>query len=266
MSGPRPLLLLAVLCTALGRASAQEDGQSLAGKARALQSMTGAPGILYIGDSHTAGTFGREIDAMLRSGYPTRRVETYGECGASALWYLPGNEVSGHTSDCGTWFHRYNPKDPSKLESLTAPAPTPLLPKLLASRPETVIVALGANMANWKKGGLYGVGLAKDIADAVGDAGARCIWIGPPDEAGFLTEARAREQNKRLNERLKETLGDSCVYIPSRTKYDRSWPDAEKLHYPPDAAEAWAIQVFTDLRRILGPGGYPASGTSDSAP
>jgi hypothetical protein len=266
MSGPRPLLLLlAILFTSVPRAAAQaeDQGRALSEKAAALQSMAGAPRVLLIGDSHTVGPFGRELDSQLRASYPVWKIETYASCGSSPSWFLPGNGASGHTSACGTWFHRYDPAEPSKLESLTAAAPTPLIGTLLASHPDTVIVALGANMANWEKGGIFGLDTAKALADAIVAGGARCVWIGPPDEAGHMPPDAAKAQVASLNDALRQTLGDSCRFIQSRTTYSRSWPDPMQLHYPPDAAKAWAGQVAPAMRRILGVGGVPAAGSSN---
>lgn len=262
MSGPSPLLLLALLCAlAVPRASSQEDeARALSQKATALQSMSGLPRVLYIGDSHTVGFFGRELDSVLRASYPAWKIETYASCGSSPNWFLPGNAASGHTSPCGTWFHRYSPADPSKLESLTAAAPTPLIGSLLASRPNTVIVALGANMANWDKGGLIGINTARTLSDAIVASGASCVWIGPPDEAGHMPADAAKAQVARLNAALKSALGDTCRFVESHTTYDRSWPDPMKLHYPPTEAKAWAQQVAPGVRKALGAGGIPAAG------
>lgn len=262
MSGPRPvLLLLAVLLASAVRAPAQseEQGRALAEKARSLQSMAGAPRVLYIGDSHSVGPFGHELDAELRAAYPVWKIETYASCGSSPNWFLPGNGASGHASPCGTWFHRYNPRNPSQLESLTAAAPTPLIGTLLASRPDAVIVALGANMANWDRGGISGLDTARALANAVVAGGARCIWIGPPDEAGHMPPGQAKAQVARLNAALRSALGETCLFVQSHTSYDRSWPDPMKMHYPPDAAKAWAQQVGPAVRRALGVGGVPAA-------
>lgn len=268
MSGPRPLLLpLAVLCTLaslaapLPRASAQgeDEGRALSRKAASLRSMAGAPHVILIGDSHSVGPFGRELDSLLRAAYPVWKVETFASCGSSPGWFLPGNGASGRTSACGTWFHRYSPTEPSKLESLTAAAPTPLIGGLLDSRPDTVIVALGANMANWDKGGIFGMDSARALADAIVAAGSRCVWIGPPDEAGRMPPDQAKAQVARLNAALRQTLGVSCRFIESHTMYSRSWPDPMQLHYPPDAAKAWARQVAPAVRGVLGVGGIPAA-------
>lgn len=261
MSGPRPLLLLAIACALAPRAFAQytDEVQDFSKKAGALQSMSGLPRVLYIGDSHTVGPFGHELDSALRASYPAWKIETYASCGSSPNWFLPGNAASGHTSACGTWFHRYDPQDPSKLESLTAKAPTPLIGTLLASRPDTVIVALGANMANWDKGGLIGIDTARALSDAIVAAGASCIWIGPPDEAGHMPRDAAKAQVARLNDALKAALGSTCRFVQSRTNYDPSWPDPMKLHYPEPQAKAWAQQVAPSVRAALGVGGIPAA-------
>jgi hypothetical protein len=262
----RPLLLLlAFLCAVSTQAAAQgeADGRDLSRKAQSLQSMAGAPRVTLVGDSHTVGPFGRELDSMLRASYPVWKIETYASCGSSPSWFLAGNGASGHTSSCGTWFHRYNPQDTSKLESLTAASPTPLIGALLAPHPDTVIVALGANMADWDKGGISGLGTARALADAIVAGGARCVWIGPPDEAGHMPADQAKAQVARLNDALRQTLGDSCQFVQSHTSYDRSWSDPMKMHYPPEAAKAWAQQVGPAVRRALGVGGVPAAGTSN---
>jgi hypothetical protein len=245
MSGPR-LLLLACLCAASTRASAQveDEAQALSQKAASLQSMAGAPRVLLLGDSHTVGTFGHELDAGLRAAYPGWRIETYASCGASPSWYLPGNAASGHTSECGTWFHRYAPK----LESVTAASATPLIDGLVASHPDTVIVALGANMANWKKGGIFGMETASALAAKIVGAGSRCLWIGPPDEAGHMPPDQAKAQVARLNAALRASVGEYCRYIESRTTYS----GGDGMHYYPEPAKAWAAQATAGVQAALG--------------
>jgi hypothetical protein len=258
MSGPRPLLLLlAFLCALPPRAPAQieDEARALSRKAAALQSMAGAPHLIVIGDSHTAGPFGHELDSLLRAAYPGWRIETYASCGSSPNWFLPGNGASGHTSACGTWFHRYSPKDPATLESLTAAAPTPLIGTLLDARPDTVVVALGANMADWEKGGIFGLDSARTLSDAIVNGGARCLWIGPPDEAGHMPPDQAKAQVARLNGALKRSLGESCHFIESRTTYSGS--DPMRLHYPPGPAKAWAAQAAAGVEAALGGAAAP---------
>jgi hypothetical protein len=261
MSGPRPLLLLlACLCASLPRAAAQgeDDARALAQKAASMKGMAGAPHVVVIGDSHTVGPFGHELDSRLRAAYPGWRIETYASCGSAPGWFLPGNGASGHTSACGTWFHRYSATDPSKLEDVTAATPTPLIGGLLASHPDTVIVALGTNMANWDKGGIFGMDSARALADAIAGAGSRCVWIGPPDEAGHMPPDQAKAQVARLNAALRGTLGASCRYLESHTTYSGS--DPMQLHYPPGPAKAWAAQAAIAVQGVLGVPEIPAAG------
>jgi hypothetical protein len=263
MSGPRPLLLLlACLCALAPRASAQgeDDVRALSRKTAALQSMAGAPHVVVIGDSHTVGPFGHELDARLRAAYPGWKIETFASCGSVPGWFLAGNAASGRTSVCGTWFHRYSAKGPSKLEDVMAASPTPLIGGLLESHPETVIVALGANMANWEKGGIFGLDSALALATQIIDAGSRCLWIGPPDEAGHMPPEAAKAQVARLNAALRTTLGESCVFLESHTTYSGS--DPLQLHYPPGPAKAWADLAAAAVQGVLG-GGTPAAGSSN---
>jgi hypothetical protein len=258
MSGPRPLLLaLALLSASLTLAAAQPeiDARALAQKARSMKGMAGAPPhVIVIGDSHTEGPFGHELGARLRAAYPGWRIETYASCGAAPNWYLPGSAASGHTSPCGTWFHRYSAENPSKLEDVTTASPTPLIGALLGSRPDTVIVALGTNMADWKKGGLIGMDTASALARAITGAGARCLWVGPPDGIGQLTREQATAQIAQLNAALPKALGGACVYLQSHTTY--AGTDPQKLHYPPGPAKVWAGQAAAAVQGALG-GGIP---------
>jgi hypothetical protein len=232
-------------------------------KAKAAADQTAAPAavpapapngatkrLILIGDSHTAGTFGHALDGLLRKSVPA--VETYGSCGASPSWYVPGNPVSGHTSPCGTWFHRYSAADPSKLEEVTRASPTPLIGALLKEKPDVVVVALGTNMIDWSKGGISGLDSAAALGSAIKGAGARCLWIGPPDGLGSLSRAAATASLAKLNSSLASTLSGTCAYLPSQTTYQASWPDPEKLHYPADAASAWATQADQHVEAALG--------------
>jgi hypothetical protein len=148
--------------------------------------------------------------------------------------------------------------NPAALESLTAAAPTPLIGTILASHPDTVIVALGANMADWEKGGIFGMDSARALADAISAAGSRCLWIGPPDEAGHMPPDQAKAQVARLNAALRQTLGDSCRFLESRTTYTGS--DPMRLHYPPAPAKAWAAQAAIAVQGVLGIPLIPAAG------
>ena len=258
MSGPRSLLLLlACLCACASRAAAQaeEQARALSQKAASMKSMAGAPHIILIGDSHTTGPFGRELDSRLRAAYPGWKIETYAPCGAAPGWYLPGNPASGYTSACGTWFHRYSTKAPYRLEDVTAASPAPLIGALLESHPDTVIVALGTNMANWRGGGIVEMKHARALADAIVDAGSRCLWIGPPDELGHMPPDKAKAQVASLNAALRQSLGESCHYIESHTTYSPDWNyDPMRIHYPPGPARAWAAQAAAAVQGVLGGG------------
>jgi hypothetical protein len=232
------------------RAKAGVDTTAAPAAVSAAAPKDGAKRLILIGDSHTAGAFGHALDGLLRKRVPA--VETYGSCGASPAWYVPGNGASGHTSACGTWFHRYSAADPAKLEEVTSASPTPLIGALLKEKPDVVVVALGTNMIDWNKGGISGLESAAALGSAIKAAGARCLWIGPPDGLGHLSREAATAQLAKLNSSLASTVSGTCDYLPSQTTYQASWPDPEKLHYPPDAASAWAAQADGHVAAALG--------------
>ena len=99
---------------------------------------------------------------------------------------------------------------------------------------------------------------ARALADAIVAAGARCLWIGPPDELGHMSNPKA--QVEKLNKELSESLGDSCKYLESRTTYSPEWPDPMRLHYPAGPAKAWAAQAAFAVQGVLGVPEIPAAG------
>jgi len=73
--------------------------------------------VLHIGDSHTAGAYGQELDRLLRTKFSV--VTTAGVCGAKAQYYLDGteNKCSNNPEEkcCGNFYATNNIKEtPSK--------------------------------------------------------------------------------------------------------------------------------------------------------
>ena len=160
--------------------------------------------LLFIGDSHSAGTFGHTLDKLLRA-IPESKVSTYAVCGSSPEWFFTGQKTY-----CGTYFHPADGKPPSD-------ARTPLISPLLQSlKPEYTIVALGANQLNGSVEGAKKQ--VQHLVKEIHEKGSQCIWVGPPDE-GFIS----RTAQDHFYEMLHSQLSDlDCQLIDSR-KY---------THYP----------------------------------
>ncbi len=128
--------------------------------------------ILLIGDSHTYQTFGRHLDASLRT-VPGVRVRTVGICGARAQTFLEATP----TDIC----QRFIGPDGRSVHGRQLA--TPGLDALLAEfRPTVVLVALGANSVHLlAKNPSHEAATYRRLVNRVRGSGAELFWVGPPD-------------------------------------------------------------------------------------
>lgn len=195
--------------------------------------------ILVVGDSHTAGAFGKALDGALRAA-PGNRVATYGVCSAA-----PSSYVDETPHACGHWFSDFQGTAPAKWlgarqykatikgKEVTM-IKTPEIGQLLADHaPGTVIVALGSNPTT-------GAGIDALLAAIHGPtpgAGARCVWIGPPDMRS--PDKAAVEKTYQLLRKHRvfegattwEARQDSCLLIDSRTMTQYAASGGDGTHY-----------------------------------
>jgi lysophospholipase L1-like esterase len=200
-----------------------------------LLSVSAAAGerILVIGDSHSVGSFGRRLDDLLRERTP--EVATYGSCGSSPSWWF-----DGRATQCG-YFHRgLNGRSRRGTE-----AATPLLSTLLSEiEPDTIVVALGANLVNAPRD--WAERTTRQMVELIaGKPGLRCVWVGPPHgrnkpEPGF----------GEFYTLLEGIVKPTCEFIDSRpfAQYPETGGDGvhfDHLGRPGVAiAEKWAESVF----------------------
>lgn len=198
------------------------------------------PVILFIGDSHSVGSFGVQEDAVLRSvkGF---RVATYAICGSS-----PHNWFEGAKTNCGYFF-----KDKEGREQRGWEIATPLMTNLLSlHQPRYTVVELGANMygrpADWVEK------TAHDMAMAIVSSGSKCIWIGPPN-----ARIQPEPELGRVFDALRRGVGQYCLLFDSRnvTAYPAAGGDG--IHFntlgEPGAriAEQWALSAFYAFNPLL---------------
>ena len=161
--------------------------------------------ILLVGDSHTLGSFGVELARLL--GTSDVRVERHAVKGSSVKTWLPR------------------------------------LPGLLRQHaPQTVIIALGANMRGYKSPEGTSKQIKRMIELVQREApSARRFWIGPP---------RLREDTEatlqRFNGIIRAGLDGGTTFIDS-APHTPVYRGRDGEHYDPDAAKAWARGVFTHL-------------------
>jgi len=195
--------------------------------------------MLLVGDSHTVGTFGRTLDALLRT-LPAEAA-TYASCGSSPEWWF-----SGHSTPCG-----YFQNDLNGHATTATQHPTPLLADLVAEvHPTVVVAALGANLVNASLDVV--AAQSEKLAQAIHGAGARCIWVGPPHgrnkpEPGF----------SRFYEALEKAVSPDCAFVDSRPYTHYPDQGGDGIHYDSlgepgkTIARAWAKSVSNDIEKIL---------------
>ncbi len=210
-----------------------------------LEASPPAP-LLIVGDSHTVGTFGRELDQVLRERVGENAVATYGSCGSA-----PSHWASGSPTQCGYFFRGTEGR-----AARGTRAPTPIFTeKLRALRPRGVVIALGAN--------LMGVSLeasARSISLMLAplrEASLPCVWVGPPDGRN-----KTEPKFSQLYEVIERETHGVCRLIDSRKLTDYPARGGDGAHYDSlgesgrIVARAWARevgrQVLEEFR--LGPG------------
>jgi hypothetical protein len=193
---------------------------------------------LFIGDSHSVGSFGQRFDELLR-GIEGAEVTQHASCGSSPSWWFTGQPTS-----CG-----FLSRDAEGRRRRGLRAPTPVLPALLAElRPAVTVVALGANLVNAPRD--HALRTSRELAEAIVAAKSRCVWIGPPHgrnkpEPGF----------SEFYVVLREAVGPGCDFIDSRpfARYpDRGGDGVHYDHLGPEGvaiARRWAEEVFALLRK-----------------
>ena len=135
--------------------------------------------ILFIGDSHAVGLFGKELFDRLHNKFPESELYFYAVCGSSPRWW-----INSHETKCGYWQLESNGH-----EIKTKQAFTPDLKALLHNiKPNLVIVEQGTNLIKLK---------TEDVKQEViqlidfikATTPAKIFWIGPPDARIYSKKA-----------------------------------------------------------------------------
>lgn len=199
--------------------------------------------IIYIGDSHSVGTFGAVMNGEIRSLKNTTYEFVASGGTAPFQWADKGY---ARKTECGYW---EKSGDKISEKRLCQKITTPLLRELIAQAPTdrelTVIIAHGTNYSTVERDFSVhtSVSLLKQIPQ-----GAQCIWIGPPQMTKLDTEKRY----SIIVDAIKKSKRD-CKLIDSRlfSEYP-SGPGLDGIHYGYPgggekhgqlAARAWGMGV-----------------------
>lgn len=196
--------------------------------------------VLHIGDSHTVGIYGREMDQLMRA--TGAQVASYGSAGSSPSWWLKGNITRSG------FYSRVEDGQVDAPADWRTPRQTPTLPTLLKKhQPSVVIISLGANLL-----GADGATIEKqvrDLAEVAKASGAKIVWVGPPD--GRESKKPTSRQNA-LYDHLQRAAAQYGAFIDSRPLTEYPAQGGDGVHYwgreGSQIARKWAQEVFSQIQ------------------
>lgn len=193
--------------------------------------------VLLIGDSHCCGTFGKTLDQACRDA--GARVRSYASCSSHPIWWFDGTRTH-----CG-YFAR-DERGRIQRVPFGVLKPTPRLPLLWRQfQPELVLVALGANMIDYRRETIQAT--SARLAAYLDARGAEIGWIGPP-----VIRLQPRWKLDRLYGWLQAAVKPYALFIDSRpwTHYPATGGDG--IHFRGAEgrriAADWARAVFEQLQ------------------
>jgi len=217
-------------------------------------SFSGRSNVLMIGDSLSAGPFGKEMQEYLIEKFTDNRVYVYASCGSSPEHWLSSEPP--FVSKCG-----FRVKTPTKFlhgdfERGRPPEPysTPKLESLLRDiKPQIVIVQLGTNWFDVLNEKLDDEQLARlrafveRFASEVKarDPRTQLIWITPPDSSKFR---RIQPEVTRLIRSVQRRMGFSLVDSSELVRYIPGQTGSDGVHYSEADARKWAEGVQRKLK------------------
>ncbi len=206
--------------------------------------------VLLIGDSHSVGAYGRELERLFRESEGSEHVALYASCGSS-----PGSWLSGRPTRCG-----YREKVGLQREVSVKSHATPLAERVISEwiKPGTegpsgrsvIVVSHGSNLVPKSlKQTEKEMRAFRDVLERTTSSESTvCYWVGAPDSRTFSDEKTAQTVDV-----IRASLGGRCTFIDSRvyTSYPANGGDG--LHFDSlgakgrEQAKAWAKGVFSQM-------------------
>ncbi|GIW23237.1 MAG: hypothetical protein KatS3mg068_2244 [Candidatus Sericytochromatia bacterium] len=216
--------------------------------------------VLHIGDSHTVGYYGKEMDKLFRQ--TGAKVMTLGSSGST-----PSSWLNGYVTKSGFRLIDETGKDrvPSELRIIDKdterklkngqlkewqiPTKTPNLNDLISSfRPNVIVFSLGANLIHADPNTIEKQ--VKEVCEIAKTSGAKIVWVGPPD--GRPDKKPEHVQNK-LYEHIKKVVQEYGYFIDSRpyTDYPSSL-GGDGVHFHgkkgEEISKKWSKNVFNEIQ------------------
>jgi hypothetical protein len=205
--------------------------------------------VLFVGDSHTTGPFGKKLDELIRAQHS---VMTRGACGT-----IGQNWELGTSTTCAKW----NWGRDIDGKEIISPE-TPKLEALIETiNPEYVILQFGGNYRSKLKDDQFSI--PEDVSRLIKTAkklGAKCLFVTGPDTYVM------RSLLPDTVDQIQQGVGQDCAFFNSLevTQYPDEYvgkrrPDGKKYtdgkHYSflpagEPLAHAWAEKVFMSFTEL----------------
>lgn len=220
----------------------------------ACQNSSAPDRVIYLGDSHTAGDFGKRLSENLTKINGTENVKRYGVIGAAAQHWNKKDNSSLRKLKIG-----YYCEGEGLVNGEAPPANFPTPSQLFqGSAPPMVVIALGTNDVHGGcliKSKEEQMAAAKELLAQI-RPNSKCVWVGPTEQptTGPIGQRCGQDKFKDYIDNLRDTVSRHCTFIDSRKIIYQGKPilpnRSDKLHYGGSIANHWADSV---AEQIAGP-------------
>lgn len=212
----------------------------------ACQDSTAPNRVVYIGDSHTAGSFGQRLALNMTKLYDTTAVKRYGVIGAAAQHWNKKENSTMQKLKIGYYCDGDGNKNGAVPNNF--PTPTQLF---LGAAPQRVVIALGTNDVH--NGCLIKdkdaqMAATRELISQI-RPGSKCTWVGPTQQnsAGPIVQRCGVDKINAYIENLKSTVSTRCSFVDSRKLQVNGKPivpnAGDKMHFDSKLGSAWADEV-----------------------
>lgn len=212
--------------------------------------------VLYLGDSLSIGTFGATFDSSLRSsGF---EVKTVVAGGASPYYWLKNYQPL----PCTIGFWEKTDTSERRVGYVRA---VPKLEDLIAdSKPNVVVVQTGINLyatlrskRRTKEENVREVrSLIDQMCFSIAQGGAVSYWVLPPQSHEERYSRELQDELASLMRGVVEKYEGTVFESQKVTKFVDPYPATDGIHYGPEEARGWAVQVsqhFNDFMSVSTP-------------
>lgn len=198
--------------------------------------------VLHIGDSHTAGIYGKVMDKLFRE--TGAKVETFGSAGSSPSWWFTGKETKSG------FYSKDENNNVDSNPNWKTPHKTPIFKDLVSNfKPNVIVISLGANLIKGDNETIEKE--VKRLCEAAKESGAKIIWVGPPDGRESV---KPTSEQKRLYEQIEKVVKEYGSFIDSRPYTEYPIKGGDGVHYGGEfgsiIANEWANKVFNDIQNL----------------